>query len=534
MEVSGYCCGGAYSEPIRSDATLELTKSIGCLNSKRAMFTVSVVGIPGTWVPAVHAVCEHNEYVALVKRTLGSTPEPVDAGMAHLRAAFRKLRRVAGRYSGSRWTYLETAQSYKGAMRRRYEEAERSLSMEGPICSRDSFIKAFLKAEKRKPWDVQKPRMIFPRSPRYNLHLASWLKPFEHWLWGNLKSRGISAVGNTRVCAKGLGPVQRANLIVRKMSGLKDCVVFEVDGKAFEAHILVDQLRLEHSVYTTAYPAVSDLSRTLSQQLGNRGKTKCGWEFSREGGRASGDYNTGMGNSLIMLAIVMASMSYLGHRMWDTLVDGDNALVFLPGDDYQRVRDGFADAARFVSGHTMVLERCVKKPEQVTFGQSRPLCVSRGWKMVRDWRKVLSQSTSDHANLREPRFSPEYIAGVARCEASLAHEVPILWAWTNHLLALTKSVSNVRQHVLRDYEVLGVDVAHVTAHPAAAAAPGVMARASFAEAYGIMPDEQLLIESLLEKASLCVEGRDLWDRDFQLAWSADIRARTHSPTSRLY
>jgi len=519
VEVRGYCCGGDYTDPIRSDATLELTKTKGCLNSKRSMYTASLCTLPGTWVPSVHAVCEHNEYRALVRRTLGATPLPDDPCLGHLRAAFRKLRGVARRYGGSRWSYLETAHSYKGAMRRRYEEAERSLSMEGPLVSWDSFIKAFLKAEKRKPWDVQKPRMIFPRSPRYNLHLASWLKPFEHWLWGNLKSGAISAIGNTRVCAKGLGPVQRANLIVRKMSGLRDCVVFEVDGKAFEAHILVEQLGLEHGVYDAAYGGDADLKRALNQQLLNRGKTTCGWEFSREGGRASGDFNTGMGNSLIMLAIVTASMSYLGHKKWDTLVDGDNALVFLPGDDYTRVRDGFADAARFVSGHTMVLEHCVTKPECVTFGQSKPIKTERGWKMVRDWRKVLSQWTSNHAHLHEPRFAREYLAGVARCEASLACGVPILWAWTNHLLKLTESVGRVRQLALRDYEVLGVDVEHVLAHPAAAQPPSLETRASFFEAFGIMPDEQLVLEGLSREAGVFVEHPETWDRDFQVAWT---------------
>jgi len=519
--VGGYCVGELPAAALRPDAKLDPTKAKGCLGHPRSMLTACVSSIPGTWVPSVHTVCMHNEYAALVKRTLGPTPSPGEEGCGSMRAAFLRLKSVASRYRGPRWDYLETAQSYSGALRRRYLEAERLLREDGPVCSSDTFLQAFLKAEKRKPWDVAKPRMIFPRSPRYNLHLASWLKPFEHWLWGNLKSRALSGVGNSRVVAKGLNQVQRANLIVSKMSKLADCVVFEVDGKAFEAHISVDQLVMEHSVYLTAYGGDPDLQRALSHQLRNKGRTMYGTKFSRLGGRASGDYNTGMGNSLIMLAIVKASMDHIGHREWDTLVDGDNALIFLPGDTAERVRAAFPAAASFVAGHTMTLEQSVTKVESITFGQSRPLKIKGGWKMVRDYRKVVSHGTSSHANLGEPRYALEYLRGVACCEASLADEVPILWRWSNHLLAQTESVRRVRQRGLADYQVMGVDLDKVLSEPGLAKPPDDETRASFAAAFGIGPDEQLRLESLLLRDRVIVTPVKEWDREFQLAWSIE-------------
>lgn len=486
------------------------------------MFTAGVSTVPGTWVPTVHSGCHHNEYAALVKRTLAPTPEPGDPSCRRLQTAFRKLCAVARRYRGLRWDYHTTAQSYTGSLRRRYLEAERSILEDAPVSSGDSFIQAFLKAEKRKPQDVAKPRMIFPRSPRYNLHLASWLKPFEHWLWGNLKSRAISGCGNTRVVAKGLNQVQRANLIVRKMSKLADCVVFEVDGKAFEAHISRRQLQLEHSVYLTAYAGDEDLARALGKQLVNKGRTSGGIRFSRDGGRASGDFNTGMGNSLIMLAIVRATMSQVGCRHWDTLVDGDNALIFLPGSVAARVRAAFPTAALHVAGHTMTLEQSVSDVESITFGQSRPIKTKGGWKLVRDYRKVISHGTSSHAHLREPRYALEYLRGVACCEASLADEVPILWSWTNHLLAQTESVKRVRLHGLADYQAMGLAVGEVVAAARRAKRPDDETRASFAKAFGMGPDEQLRLEALLLQDGIFVKPFEQWDREFQLAWSVEL------------
>lgn len=458
--------------------------------------------LPGVWVPRVHGVCYHNEIAALVKRSLGPTPGSAERCRGPVLDAFRRIRLVATRYGGSRWDYLETAHSYTGALRRRYLEAERSLREDGPLSSSDVFLRAFLKAEKRHVGNVAKPRLIYPRSPRYNLHLASWLKPFEHWLWGNLRRSAFNGAGNSRVVAKGLSPRQRAALIVRKFSEMPDCVVMEVDGRSFEAHLDSWQLLQEHSVYTSAYPGDGSLKKCLNSQLRNFGVTGCGVRFSRGGGRASGDFNTGMGNSLVMLAVVVGSMSLLGEQRWDTLVDGDNALLFLPAPAMRRVVPRFAAAALEVSGHEMTLERPVEVVEEVRFGQSAPVWVEGGWMMVRDWRKVVSHGTSSHQHLLEPRFALEWIRGVALCEASLAHSVPILWAYANRLLSLTESVTTVRWHPHRDYEVLGVRFACLGSR---AREPDEFARQSFSRAFGVTPDEQVQLERLMLRGQVFVE-----------------------------
>lgn len=447
------------------------------------------------WGPpaAVHAVCPHNEIAALVKRSLGPVPPSVflPVGRA-VKSEFDRLARYSRRYGGARWSNLQTALSYSGALRRRYVEAERSLREDGPVSSRDSFLRPFLKAEKVRSDLKPKPRMIFPRSPRYNLSLASRLKPFESWLWGSLRAQRFLGTGTGRIVAKGLNQRQRANLLVRKFTSMDDCEVFEVDGKAFEAHVGPHQLALEHAVYESAFPGDKELRALLREQLVLRGKLSSGVKFSREGGRASGDFNTGMGNTIIMLVVVVAALKR--HNVpFDVLVDGDNALVFLPHRCSSRVLRDFAKDVLESSGHEVTLERPVRVVEEIRFGQSAPVFLGprRGWCMVRDYRKVLSGALSSHRWLREPRFALEWMRGVAGCELSLARGVPVLQAWASALQDLLGSPDGVRAHPYTDYFVLGAwfaglgDVVPVS----------LEARVSFERAFGLAPEAQVMLES---------------------------------------
>jgi hypothetical protein len=445
----------------------------------------------------VHAVCPHNELSALMMRTLAPVPPMVgDVLGDDVKEMFGIFRRFVRRYDGSKWSNLQTASSYSGRLRRRYMEAWRSLEDVRYLDRYDFLLKPFLKAEKfnvAAKWP--KPRMIFPRSPRYNLRLASWLKPFEHWLWGRLLGRHLFGVGEGRVVAKGLSPRRRANLIMRKFSALEDCVVVEVDGKAFEAHIGIDQLREEHSVYLSAYGGSKELARILREQLWLKGVLSCGARFKREGGRASGDFNTGMGNSILMLCIVGAAMRRLYSGLpWDILVDGDNALLFVRSRD-RGLLDLLPGLVERSSGHELAVEKQVRVFEEIRFGQSAPvdLGMGRGMTMVRDYRKVVSGATASHRWLREPSFATRWLSGVSACELSLARGVPILQSWA---VAMCRRFGGVRfpEFPFEDYLVMGAwfasedDVLEVS----------VEARLSFERAFGVSPDVQISMERDIE------------------------------------
>lgn len=449
-------------------------------------------GLPGTWVPGVHANCAHNEIVALQKRSLAPLLRPADRPLSGgIPRVFSRMRGIARSYGGKRWSYLETAESYSGSLRRRYVEAERSLREEGPLRRADHHLRAFLKAEKLPSNKDGKPRMIFPRSPRYNLVLASYLKPFEHWLWGYLTARRLFGGSPTRVVGKGLNPRQRANLIVRKFNQFRDCVVFEVDGKAFEAHVTQAQLEQEHSVYDVAYHDAR-LRKVLSRQLVLAGTTANGVKFSRPGGRASGDYNTGMGNTLVMLCVVVAVLSGYGIS-FDVLVDGDNALVFLSKVNSGRVLQDFYQRVFDASGHEMTLEKPVSYLEGVRFGRSAPVFLGHGlgWTMVREPWSVLSGALCSHRWLREPVFGRAWCEGVARCELSIARGVPVLQSWALEILERSENRRKIPVEGLRDYFVLGAWLAD----RGAVVTVSGDARRSFELAFGVSPESQLRWES---------------------------------------
>jgi len=463
-----------------------------CLDQKRSMRVACSTGLPGTWSPGVHANCTHNEIAALMKRSLCPLPKPATYEVgASFRGIVKSFCCLARRYGGYKWTYLETAQSYHGAMGRKYAEAEMSLRVD-PLTGKDAELKAFLKAEKCGAAKDAKPRMIFPRSPRFNLALASWLKPFEHWLWGNLTAKRLFGGSNTRVVAKGLSPKRRANLIKRKFGGFERPVCFEVDGKAFEAHVSSSQVDAERSVYLAAYSQDPRLARLLSMQVFS-GRTASGVKFSRPGGRASGDFNTGMGNTILMLCAVVGVM--LTRRVkFDILADGDNALLFCDERDLDVVLENFAEDVLADSGHELTLEKPVSVLEEIRFGRSAPVYLgpSLGWTMVREPTAVISGACASHRWLSEPSFAKRWISGVARCELSLALGVPVLQA---HFLKVLNTCGvferELPQAALADYFVVGArlagleDVVEVSRE----------ARLSFHRAFGLSPEEQVAWEN---------------------------------------
>jgi len=472
--------------------TIPLDLQAVCLDQKRSMRVACRTGLPGTWSPGVHANCIHNEIAALLKRSLCPLPRPADSAVgADFLGVLRSLKRLARRYGGHKWTYLETAQSYTGAMRRKYLEAERSLRFD-PLRHKDAELSAFLKAEKCGAAKDAKPRMIFPRSPRFNLALASWLKPFEHWLWGNLTARRLFGGSNTRVVAKGLGPRQRANLIRRKFGGFQRPVCFEVDGKAFEAHVTSGQVDAEREVYLAAYGFDRRLASLLHKQR-FEGSTKSGLKFSRPGGRASGDFNTGMGNSLLMLCAVVGVM--LTRRVrFDILADGDNALLFCDESDLSVVLANFAEDVLADSGHELTLEEPVTVLERIRFGRSAPVFLGDrlGWTMVREPWSVVSGACASHRWLVEPSFARRWISGVARCELSLALGVPVLQAHALKILSITGTFGKeLPQAALADYVVVGARLAGTED----AVEVSGDARLSFERAFGVSPERQVAWET---------------------------------------
>lgn len=435
------------SVPLKPGCRLDLPPDMGFCEDglgSRFEYRCYTPQVEGVWHPQVHRSCVHNAVRALQVRTLGLNPTPTPEGADLFHRSALELRSVlSSRVEDiEKWTHEQVVASYKvSRMRTRYEEARKSLLVDGLATHRDARVAAFVKAEKLNNYKVHKPRVIMGRSPRYNLELASYLKPLEHALypafrgWGRMYTR-------TRLIAKGLSPEERASLLRRKMQSNPNMVAFEVDCKSFESHLTSSMLGDEHGIYRhiMKHPRLAEL---LRWQLEFEGVFRSGLRYRAKGVRASGDFNTGLGNSLIMTCLVLAVARRLRTR-FDMAVDGDNAVVFISARDLplwlRELPKVFIEM-----GHEADVGEVVSEVEGISFGQSKPLLVNGRWTMIRNPNKVLSSAFCGHQHYNEMRGGVKVLKSVAYCEAVLNRGVPVLQEFAHAMLRRLRSVSFVRE-----------------------------------------------------------------------------------------
>lgn len=412
-----------------------------CDEDRRFEYRCWTPQVEGVWLPQVHRSCAHNAVRGLVLRTLGRQPVADPSGLSLFRKAGSTLKRVIrGRVEGlERWSLEQVVKSYSVArLRVRYEEALSSLRVDGLCEAVDARVSAFVKAEKLAGYKVHKPRVIMGRSPRYNLELASFLKPLEHAVYPAFRGFGRQFLTRTRLIGKGLSGEQRAALIRRKMLSQPDVVAFELDCKSFESHVSVDQLDVEHGIYNSLFSNDPRLKTLLSYQREFQGKFRNGVRFRARGIRASGDFNTGLGNTLIMCCLVLGVAKKVGRR-FDMLADGDNAVVFVKRADYDSWQRELAPC--FLSmGHEVEIGDVCERVEEVVFGQSKPCFAAGRWTMVRNPYKVMSHAFAGHQHYAEMRGGLRVLKAVALCEAHLNRGVPVLQEFAHAMLERLSSV----------------------------------------------------------------------------------------------
>lgn len=476
--------------------------------------------VGGVWQPQVHRSCGHNMVAGLCLRTMAPVPDPTDGGVELFRASARLITRAVGSrvLPFDRWEFNQVAASYtEKRLRVRYEQAALSLVTDGLCTPRDAFVKAFVKGELLSNYKVHKPRVIMARSPRYNLELASYLKPLEHEVYGAFRGFG-KCFTRTRLIGKGLNSEQRGELIRRKLTSRPDLVCFEVDGRSFESHVRDWQLDSEHRFYGALHPDPR-LRQLLRWQKKFAGAGAGGVKFKLSGVRASGDFNTGLGNTFIMCCLVLGVARALGTG-FDFLADGDNAVVFVRSCDLAlwqlRMPELFIEM-----GHEAEVGPATSELPGVVFGQSKPLLVGGIWRMVRDPFKVLSHTCCDFKHYNEMRGGMRVLKSVAYCEAVLGSGVPVLQAFAHRLLELTSHVS-FSKAVLDNYEYKRILARGIRWADARKREITSEARTMFWISWGIPPEKQVAIEASFSSASLpsdwsdvpieeeIPDGRDYW------------------------
>lgn len=391
------------------------------------------------------------------------------------------------------WSHQEFCQSFVGKLRQRYERANAELSMSGFITAKDSWISGFVKFEKCSVKDGRDPRLISPRSPKFNLAIGIYLKPLEKALY-----RAIDFLFGHRVVLKGFNALEQGKILREHWCAVDDPVCIMIDASRFDEHVHQDALRFEHDVYRGFFPGDSEFSRILDFQLNNTFVCNAddGYlKFEVKGRRMSGDMNTSMGNVLLMSSMMY---QYLCQRLpqgsWRFADNGDDCLVILPGRLLHLVGD--LGICMECWGFPCTIDGPVDSFESIEFCQTHPVFDGENWVMVRDPRTCITKDWIVTKRITEEHVWRSYRREIALCGLAAYANMPIFRSMYRCMLRgceRSKAVYDSNQSGLRQL---------ARGMHADDREPSDAARVSFFCAFGIPPVHQRAIEMVYDRMTV--------------------------------
>jgi len=397
--------------------------------------------------------------------------------------------------------------SYTGSKRALYERAAISLSVV-PFSARDARLTAFVKYEKQ---DLSKaPRIINPRSPRFNLVLGQRLKFLEKKIYMAINDAYGSVTTNTVI--KGLNVYDVGRVLRDKWERFRDPVALGLDATKFDMHTSVEALRYEWSYYYGIFPFDATLREIGPMQLSNAGTAYCAdgkVKFRMQGTRCSGDVNTSLGNCIIMCSLIYARARELGVVV-ELANNGDDCVVIMERADLVRFQRKLEPwFARY--GYRMTSEEPVDTFERIEFCQSRPVQTTSGWCMVRNIAACFTKDPMCLVPIQTVNVLRKWLAAVGDCGMAITRGVPVMHAWysvfrrhgTQYSQGFLSTIIK-NTGVLERMRAVSHGTNSITAH----------ARASFYFAFGINPDEQIALEAWFQRTTISPSITIVDDVDF--------------------
>lgn len=468
------------------DCLLPLMSEAGTCVKDRVVRVLAGVGTGIQF--GVHCSCLKNLARGVVERVfyvqrdggLARPPQPLKGVFTRLHAVKANLCRVLRRTPVvDREAYPGL---YTGRKQSRYQVAVESLSLRA-VSLKDAFVNTFVKAEKvnlSRKGDPA-PRVIQPRSPRYNVEVGRYLKLFEVEL-----CQAFRRAYGYKVVLKGLNADQVAQELRNSWDQFKNPVAFGLDASRFDQHVSRDALEYEHSIYNQVFQS-PELAKLLRMQLRNRGFARCGdgaFQYVVEGCRMSGDINTGMGNCLIMSSIVLAYFAHVGVNA-RLANNGDDCVVICEleaMDKFVGLDEWFLDF-----GFTLTREPPTQVFERIEFCQFQPVLCSTGWRMVRNPRIAMSKDATSLLSWDTPDDVAAWAHAISACGISLTTGVPVWHAWYCRLSRFGVKRDSATEFVYDS----GLGYASRGVLPATI---NEFTRVSFYKAFGVLPDEQEALE----------------------------------------
>lgn len=365
-----------------------------------------------------------------------------------------------------------------------YQRAVESLETKA-LTRNDAIVNTFVKAEKvnftAKPDPA--PRVIQPRSARYNVHVGRYLKPFEK----NMYAGFAETYGYTVIC-KGLNAQGTAQQLRENWDVYSDPVAVGLDASRFDQHVSQAALEFEHGFYNQIFQS-AELKELLTWQLNNRGRGYCNGKklsYSVKGCRMSGDINTSLGNCVIMSSIVLGYLE--AHGVDARLANnGDDCVLICERKSLPKLAAIDKWFTRF--GFKLTREPTVDVFERIEFCQTQPVYTSDGWRMVRN---PFTAASKDAVSLLSWAYESEFTkwrGAISSCGLALTRGVPF---WEAYYTNIGGSFDEQAYNRVADsgmgYMARGMQVVDTSICPES--------RYSFWLAFGITPDEQIALESV--------------------------------------
>jgi hypothetical protein len=333
----------------------------------------------------------------------------------------------------------EFLEYYRGSKLQVYRSASESLVTE-PLTKKDSQLASFIKAEKVLRSKDGAPRLIQPRSPRFNIELGCYLKPLEHDIYS-----AINTLFGGVTVAKGLNALERGERIREMWDSTLSPVCIGLDASRFDQHVSQEALRLEHSIYLAIYNQCPKLANLLSQQLINKGvvRTPDGTiRYTVRGMRASGDMNTALGNVLLMCLLIKGYSDSM-NIPFKLLNDGDDCVIVVSSVYRQKFLDHVVKWFKEV-GFTMKIEGIFTEFNQIEFCQSKPIFTGQGTVMVRNPHTAIHKDNVVLRPLLNQKEWDKARSAIAGCGLALSSGVPVMESF---YLALGRSTSYKRNEM---------------------------------------------------------------------------------------
>lgn len=468
--MDAYCLGPLASgsrSALSDTATVSRVPAVICCN--RVSKIVVVQEVPLAYPVTIFNSCVCNELHALYRRHLVSRDFPIDLPL--LKRVFNHIinREILPQMPPVLPVDFDCiVNRYRGAKRAAYAAAAVQLGFDR-FEKTWSVISMFVKGEKASVWELKDkvPRAIQFRRPMFNLLLATYLHPLEVAFYNIRGMLGLPII------AKGLNNVTRATILTQAKTHFRRPVFLMMDISKMDSCVTKEHLKLEHKFYNRVMKC-RYLRRLLKFQIKNRGYSKGGIKYSILGTRMSGDYNTGLGNTLISVVLMWYFLRAIVHFF---LADGDDMCAIIEEEDLASL-----DFELFrLFGFDVKVDISTNEAD-IMFCRSKLLPVDPP-RFAREPVRALSNIATSLKQYYGEGIN-RYLAGVGQGQLSVSNGVPILGPIALKMSSLSNKPIYDESYMARygpPAEILPITDE---------------VRVAYAEAWGISPTQQIELENL--------------------------------------